>query len=49
MEYPYIRGEDFSDYDKSVTSKLFHAYIDTHIKRSAYEYLGDGLQSMTIL
>ena len=47
MEYPSIRGEDFTDYDKISIGDLLHAYIDAQIQRLIYEYPGYVVQSIT--
>ena len=49
MDYPYTKGEDFTDYTKNDTWNLLHAYIDAHTQRLIYEYPGYGSQAMPIL
>ena len=47
MDYPSIRGEDFTSYSKNATWNLLHSYIDVHCQRLIYEYPGYVVQSIT--
>ena len=48
-EYPSIRGEYLSGYDKKATWNLFHAYIYAHSQILIFEYPGDGVQAISRL
>ena len=49
MYYPFIIGKDSPDYAKHSTWNLLYAYIDAHTQRLIYEYIGGGVQAITIL
>ena len=46
MEYPSIRGEEFSYYAKKAIWNLLYEYIDTYSQRLIDEYPGYGLQAI---
>ena len=49
IDYPSIRREDFTYYDRSSTWNLLHAYIDARSQILTNEYPGDGLQAISRL
>ena len=47
--YPSIRGEYSPDYSKNSTWNLFHAHIDAHSQILIDEYIGYGVQAISII
>ena len=49
IDHTYIRGDDLTDYAMEATRNLLYAYIDAHILKLIYEYLGYVVQAIMIL
>ena len=49
MDYPFIIGEDFTDYANQDTWNLMHSYMDKQSKNIIDKYTGDVVQAITRL